>query len=168
MSEIVSKHGSAMLRLMGDQASYSDLRSTVDLVVSDQDFRSGCNLLSCLVIEEALHKRQEMCRSMTITLLSDCPPQSGNSSTEDLLRWRTPNDFKSSTPVFVSTCLPPPHGKWHHHIAANYGVSKVRGKRGKTSTTIAEFAKLSPYLHGLISALEDLWRVQGHLVMRDG
>lgn len=154
MSEPVLEHSGAVLRLMGDQASYADLRSIIDVVMGSGEFRSRCDLLSCLLGEEEKERRQELCRHTVVVMLSDCQPAEPG----DVLVQGHP-----TTPVFVQTCVPPPHGPWKSHIQANYRLVSS-GSRGRRMKMEAEFAMISPYLFERVWAVESLWGVSGHLL----
>ena len=166
-----------MLRLMGDQASYMDLRSIIDAVMDSTDFRSRCNLLSHLVLEEPIEHRQELCRHTVVAMLSDCKPEESGfdsfaayaagvaAAGGKSIPTQEDAGFRSTTPQFAQNCVPPPHGPWHHHLQARYRLVRA-SSRGQRMKTEAEFALVSPYLFDRVAAVESLWGVQGHLLKR--
>jgi len=146
--------GGAVLRMLGDQASWSDVYTIAEGILVDPGFRERCNLLSCLVNEEPILQRQELCRHVVTVLLSNFNPEGPSEGS-----------FLPTTAVFAKQCTPPPHSHWSDHVQARYRMVRAT-KRGSLMVPEAEFAALSPYLFDRVAAIESLWGVRGHLLSK--
>lgn len=138
------KAGAALLKVMVDKASKSDVHTIVHKLHDEEEFRSRCNALRALVQDEAEERRAKLCRCLAVILVTEVDPKC------------SPEEVSIPTsPVFSVFCVPAPGNLWQDHMKVEYKPS------GKIETTF-----VSKFLAERLLALEDLWGVPEHFISR--
>lgn len=154
--------GGALLRVLGSAtrdtntpspASMADAFLLIDSVLTSQDFRARCAMLSKLVEEVDESARKNSLRALIILMQSAKGPLVEASRKSDgKIDY---DNFRPMTPEYTSLCAPLPRSRWADHVEAKY--------RNNAS---AEMVRVSPYLAEMIAALELLFAVPGSLLTR--
>lgn len=139
--------GSSLFKVQSGTASYADLISVLDGLVTDAQVRSRCSGLSNLVCDMDESQRRSNCEAMVSVYFANFGS-----------RLRSPNP--EGTAPFLATvslltkCPPPRHGPWAAHVFSD------ADRKGRVTR-----ATLSSEVGDVIVALERLWDVPGYLLV---
>jgi hypothetical protein len=136
--------GSSLFKLQGEEATPADTLSVLSSIVLNPETREKCGGFSRFSRDLPIQRRHDFAESMVAVYLAvHAPPEGGRMSCTC-----------AASPAFVSRCCPPPFSRWKNHIEGRYD------KRGKASSAIIR----SDTVYSVLTAIEQLWAVPGHLV----
>ncbi len=127
----------------------ADILSVLRVLEQDELTRQRCAGLSSLVADLPEKERRDHCEAMASVYFDAHEPPA-----EELLQPSLPERYQGQL-AFVSSCCPPPRSKWERYVRADYN------KKGRPTR-----ATMSPGVAGILTALESLWGVSGHLVLK--
>jgi hypothetical protein len=144
----VNDFGSSLFKVQSGSASFADVLSVLRNIIEDERARQWCSGLSNLVNDMAEKDRQDHCESMVSVYFANHAPVGDPPPKTQVLPY-------DGSVYFVNQCCPPPYSKWTGHVRADYD------KKGKPTR-----ASMTAPIGEVLVALEHLWGVPGHLVIR--
>lgn len=139
--------GSSLFKVQSGTASYADLISVLEGLVSDAQIRSRCAGLGSLVADMDVSQRKSNCEAMVSVYFANFGSRLKPAAEE-------PGPFLA-TVALLTKCPPTRHGPWQHHVSAD------ADRKGRVTRAV-----LSTDVGSVIAALEQLWGVPGHLLVK--